>query len=265
MLSDKQTQLANIELSNKALDIFEQLEAIVNNLEGFSRELPAAKSKELEVYIERIKALIVVLDENTALPGVCSALTNVSTSLRKLTKVERLGISADILRLFYKEGKSVQEISEIFGDSVHPATIRRFLSIYENYSNKEKIKAQTNGESVFNTQNQLERLLTMINTQLGRLAYSNDPKVQENHKGYLSELRQVIKLASDFQKEIFNMLQTKQFQEDVRHILVNLMTGAQREEAIQILDKYRQTGFAPSSVEVHNAAPTTIYLEQVAE
>jgi hypothetical protein len=93
----------------------------------------------------------------------------------------------------------------------------------------------------------------MINTQLVRLQYSNDPKQQENHRGYVAELRQLLKLAADFRKDIASMLQEQQFKQDVSAILLTVMEPQQREEALNLLRKYQSSGLTSVTLDVHIA------------
>lgn len=237
-----------LEQTRRALDIFEQLETVLTNLEDYKNSLVLDPKDlaEFDVHLARLKAVIAIV-EDTDTP------LNFSTLTTKRTKIERLGLAKDVINAYYKEGKTLQEIQDQYQDVLSSGAVATFIKTYNKYSPKEQAEAYRSKDSVFDTREQLERLLTMINTQLVRLQYSNDPKQQENHRGYVAELRQLLKLAADFRKDIAAMLQEQQFKQDVSTILLSVLEPHQREAALDLLRKYQSGGLASVTLDVHIA------------
>jgi len=225
--------------SGTASSIYEQLESTTNLIESIaSATTDRGAATELSLVTTKLKALLVLFDEEDLLPVLASQLSIKTTK----SKVERLGLSKEVIRLATQSKLSAPQIAEHFagqGIDLVPTTILRFLKAYESSTYAEKVRSKST--SVFDTSEQLERLLSIVNTQLSKLAYSIDPKQQENHKGYVGELRQLIKLAADLQRSVQAQIEQSKFQSDIRYILLSVCTPDQQR---MVLDRLRQYGSA---------------------
>jgi hypothetical protein len=238
--------------TSRALDVFEQLESIIEKLVGLaeSDDLSKPGQVELNIHIERLRGVVSILDSEENLAPI---FTQVTANGNK-SRIERLGIAGDIIKLYYRDGLSHNAILSKYNNEISNKTLTRFLRMYEALSPQEKSKVYNQSkDSIFDTQNQLEKLLTMINVQLGRLAYTNDAKQQENHRGYIAELRQLVKLASDFRKDVQEDLERRQFQKDMSYIMLNVCTLEQREQIMNILRKYQLGGMESITMDLHMA------------
>jgi ribosomal protein S15P/S13E len=231
--------------AEQAASIYERLEQIEDHLNSLAEEQKdLGLRQELNIISTKIKALLPLFDQTALLPLLANQLNVTGFQ----SKIERLGLSKEIIRLSTESKMTPANISthlETKGIKIGAITIRNFLRLYENSTYAEKIKAKTN--SVFNTADQLESLLTLINTQLGKLSFSIDPKQQENHRAYVGELRQVVKLAADLQLNVHKQIEQTKFQADIRYILLNVCTAEQRSIVIEQLKAYSSAEFEPTS------------------
>lgn len=234
-----------LEQANQAAGIYEQLEQIGQTVAAIAQSTTDfGAAQELRVVEAKLAAVLPLFNQDELLPLLASQLKAPLTQ----NKVQRLGLSKEVVRMSTNLRLTPKEISAALTDQgieIGHNAIITFLTQYENSSYAEKIKAKTS--SIFDTPEQLERLLTIINTQLGRLSNAIDPKQQENHKGYVAELRQSLKLAADLQMSVHKQMEQARFQADIREILVNICTAEQRDLVIKHLEKYAATQTTVSS------------------
>jgi hypothetical protein len=228
-----------LEQANQAAGIYEQLEQIIQTIEAISQSTTdVGAAQELQIVEAKLTAVLPLFNQDELLPLLASQLKAPLTQ----NKVQRMGLSKEVIRMSVQLRLTPKEISTSFEDKgidIGPHAITTFLTAYENSTYAEKIKAKTS--SIFDTPEQLERLLTIINTQLGRLSNAVDPKQQENHRGYVSELRQSLKLAADLQMSVHKQMEQARFQADIREILLNICTADQRDLVIKHLERYAST------------------------
>lgn len=234
--------------AQKALDIFEQFDSLVLDLEGFCRDLTGITKEELLIHITKLKGILTILENSDTLPDITSQLI----SYNQKSKIERLGIGKNILHARFVQNRTIEEIKQQYEGQVSLSHISRFLGIYEKANARDKAKMfNPVDDSVFSTEKQLEKLLVTINVQLSRLTYANDPKQQEVHKGYVGELRQLLKLASDFKSQMKQDSEQKAFQQNVSKILLTVCTDRQREIVADMLRSFMGASFDGASVESH--------------
>lgn len=228
-----------LEQANQTAGIYEQLEQIEQTVAAIAHSTTdVGAAQELQIVKAKLAAVLPLFDQDELLPLLASQLKVPLTQ----NKVQRLGLSKEVVRMSIQLRLTPKEISAALTDQgveIGYNAISSFLTQYENSSYAEKIKAKTS--SIFDTPEQLERLLTIINTQLGRLSNAVDPKQQENHRGYVAELRQSLKLAADLQMSVHKQMEQARFQADIREILVNICTPEQRDLVIRHLERYAAT------------------------
>lgn len=228
--------VSGLATSHQAASMYEQLERI-GKLIGDCSEATSdpATAIELKLVDTKLKALLTLFDDEQSLPVLAAQLTAKSTS----SKIERLGLSKEVIRLATTGRMPITEIQAHFklqGIDLDVHTIAKFIKAYEASSYAEKIRAKS--KSIFDTSDQLENLLCIINTQLSKLNFAIDPKQQDNHRAYVGELRQLIKLAADLQRNVHQAMEQVKFQADVRYILLSICTGEQRALALERLRQY---------------------------
>jgi predicted RNA-binding protein YlxR (DUF448 family) len=237
------SQLLNA--TNNAASIYERLVEVETTLLSISQVSSDLETREeLAVVCAKLSTILPLFDQAELLPLLSSQLSTKGIQ----SKVERLGLSKEVVRLSTEMKFGSVKICEQLaaqGVTLSPATIASFLRAYENSSYAEKIR--TKNASIFNTTDQLESLLTIISTQLGKLSFSADPKQQENHRGYVSELRQAIKLAADLQQSVFKQMQETIFRQQVQDILINVCNDEQREEVLHRLQLLSATNVSSST------------------
>ncbi len=218
----------------RELTIYEQLDSVATALTSLQATLSKDAAQELEISIAKLKGALVLFDSSALLPAVAGELDIYAAR----GSVEKLGLSKEVLALASNK-LGATEISQRFkerGISINASTIRAFIEKYQSSSYGERVKVRTT--SVFDTSTQLEKLLAQINSQLGRLQYSTDPKQQENHSKYISELRQTIKLAADLQIKLGELFERRRFQEAVKQVILSVCTPDQQQEVLRLLKDF---------------------------
>jgi hypothetical protein len=217
------------------MGIYEQISDVSKDLSDLKPFLAKEHAIELEAAIVKLQAALHLFNNNEVLPAVIGELEVFSTR----TSVERLGIGKEVVEMAARKKLKPPEISHILeqrGFAVTAAAVKIFLDKYQKLTYAEKVKIKS--DSVFNTSNQLEKLLTIINAQLGRLQYSTDAKQQEVHSKYVSELRQTLKLAADLQLKIGELAARQKFEEAVKEIIFGICSPEQQKEVLQSLKDF---------------------------
>lgn len=215
--------------------IYQELESVLKALCSLKQILDSEAAKELEISIERLKATLILFDKDSLLPAVAGQLEIYAAR----GTIERLGLSTEVLSLAASNKMSAKDIATRFkerGIEVSESSVRTFLDRYDKSSYADKVRLRTT--SVFDSGNQLEKLLALINAQLARLNYATDPKQQEVHARYVSELRQTIKLAADLQIKLNETLERRRFQDAVKTAILSVCTVEQRERILQLLKDF---------------------------
>lgn len=209
--------------ANSSLGFYEQLDLVVSNLQSFSRTLNTSYSNELNVHIERLVGLVHLMDEEGYEPQVTTS------DLTKGSKVERLGLSGEVVRLKEIHKLSNQEIADKL--NIGSDTVSRFLRFYEKARPSDKAKYQRS--SIFDSTQQYEEIASMVYRQIARL--ENDP---EQHVKYIGELRQVIKAAQEWMKQANQMQKI----EEIKQIITDILLDIAPEQRERVIKRFSEIG-----------------------
>jgi hypothetical protein len=211
---------------NSSLGIVERLEDTINSISKYI-ELNIAEDVSREYLLERTKELkqLEKIISNSFNPLEISDNAKVSGITFK-SKIYELGIAAEIVRL-RENGATINEIAKSF--SLDHSVISRFLKHFDTLSKVSKAKIKT--ESVMNTTERLEDLMSMILRQLHRLEGVDD----EVHVKYIGELRQTLGLAAQISEKIT----TYQSYQDFMHKVKELLISELPERRLEIIGKLK--------------------------
>jgi len=187
----------------------EILENLYENLMSCSNGKDLELRTELQTYAATVKSLIKAIDEKYVPTDI---INDAKKSLGQ-SKVERLRLSSEIIRLKEVERLTFEQIATRVGLSV--STVSKFYKYYSEAKPTEKVRLKK--ASVFDSTQQLEDLHAMIFRQLERL--EGDP---ENHVKYIPEARQVLKLAMDYIGTVNQKQEIENIKAKVRAILLQL-------------------------------------------
>lgn len=206
--------------ANAALGLIEQLDELVTDLKAFKDVLPTEHKQELEVYLEKLSILSKLLDDTDEIAFKDKLIG------KKLTKIERLNLGGEIVRMREISKLTVDEIASQL--SLGKSTILRFLKYYD--KSKPSEKQQIRRSSIFDTAEQLEKLYAII----GRLLATTELTDSENHVRGISELRQTIKLAKEVLDEDRNRNREAEFKARMVEVLLKYLTPGDRQKVLAI-------------------------------
>jgi hypothetical protein len=134
-----------------------------------------------------------------------------------------LGIASEVIRL-RREGKTYGEIATIF--ELEQKTISRFFKYYEGLKPAQRTKLAK--KSVFDVTARLEELMTVLHSDLHRLRGADD----ESYVKILSEVRQVLTLATKITEKVNSHKEWQNFQAVVRKILLEFVPQEHQQAVI---------------------------------
>jgi hypothetical protein len=216
----------------RALSFIEQLENCLNGLNYVSESLPLEVKTELDIYIDKLRILISLVDDNPTESGIPELLAGAKLSLKNFnpTVIERLGIASQIIRLRQVDQLNYTQIANRLNISV--SSVKRFLTYYDQAPLS--TRAQYQRASIFDTSSQYEEIGTMIYRQLARL--ENEP---EHHVKYISELRQLLKSAHDW----MDKLQSHNEMAEVKETVIEILSSCLPEQREEIIKRFNSIGF----------------------
>lgn len=211
---------------NTSLAIIERLEDTIESIGNYVElNIPEDTKREyLETRINELKQLAKIIS-NSFNPIEISDNVNLS-GLTFKSKIYELGIAAEIIRL-RESGATITQIAKSF--SLTDYMVSRFLKHYDSLSKVAKAKVKT--ESVMNTTERLEDLMTMILRQLHRLEGVDD----EVHVKYIGELRQTLGLAAQISEKITTYQSYQSFMLKVKELLISELP----ERRLEIIGKLK--------------------------
>lgn len=196
---------------NSSIGLLERFEDNINLIEDCTKFISNIDTRTLaENTIAELKQLIEIFEDSFN-PLELADKANLSGFTFK-SKIYQLGIAAEIIKL-REAGTSMRGIAASF--NISDTAVRRFLKHYDSLSAVAKAKIKTN--SVMNTTDRLEDLMTMILRQLHRLEGVND----DVHVKYIGELRQTLGLAAQVSEKIATYKSYQNFREAVQSILAS--------------------------------------------
>jgi transposase-like protein len=178
----------------------------------------------LGVYINNLKLLIELLDTGD------TPFVNLKDNSKVNSKsvIDRLGIAGELLKLRGEPGQTISSIAKHFG--LPENTVKRFFKYYD--SSKPSIQTKLRRTSIFDTATQLENLAVIIQRNMARLEASDDA----TNAKFVAEMREIIKLASVFAKEMSNYEQFNRMKQIVFDILLRELP-ARRTEILQKIEE----------------------------
>lgn len=210
----------------QSLAFIEHLEQLTRDWDDYIGTLPVRTQAEGTALNGRLKALIEAMDVE-AQPLNIAGDTHVSLPR---TKVDRLGVGGEVLRLHRDRNLSPDQIVQQLEVDISAGTVSRYIKMYESAKPSQQVKMRRN--SIFEIPERLEDLAMIVQRQLARLEAVDD----EVHVKYVSEMRQLIQLTSDMVKLIYN---AKRFQEMVR-INYEVLKDELPEKRALIDEKFKQ-------------------------
>lgn len=224
------TQNEALERASQALSVLEQLSLTLRDVEQTVQTLPLSHRTDFQPLLERWRAVIEVLesDEDT-IPELVKGkkLTEVSPS-----KIERLKIGKEIIRLREVEKLTYQEIADHF--SISQATVATFCKFYDGAS--PAVRSRYQRTSIFDTSQNFENLAAMIYRSLARLENVDS----DNHVRYISELRQTITAAQKWMDQV----SSHQKYDILKQAIVDILSDELPEKREKIIQRFQAVGAA---------------------
>lgn len=199
--------------ANSALAIIEQVEIICEHLKELEGVVPLRDKAEVASIAARAEALLKVLNQqdNEVLNLVRE---NNSITTLGASKIEKLGIGSEIIRLRAEAKMSYQDIAKRFQLSV--ATVTAFCKLYDKSEPLEKAKVKST--NIMDFERTWEDIGAMIYRMLAKLEH--DP---EHHVKYISELRQLSSNIEKFQNKRTAQQQIQQIIQINKEILYDVI------------------------------------------
>ena len=169
----------------------EHFEDTIKDYAAFVKDLPKEYQVEAEVYLTKLQGIYNSLDDPEN--EIASAVINTTTIKEHAnSKIKRLNLGKDIIRLYEEQGLSVNDIATRCGLS--RSTIKRFIQVYYQAAPTERNRiTKTN---VFDLENNMQNLYANLLRQAAR--YDNDGEVSAK---FLSEQRQLLGFVERYLKE----------------------------------------------------------------
>jgi transcriptional regulator with XRE-family HTH domain len=225
---DNETQeLAAFEKAQNAMAFIEQLELVMKSLEFLAERSPQERG-ELEAIIGRVKSLYEMVNEGEAEFDIVASKKTLNDLAP--SKIERMGLGREILRLRNEAKLSIKDIAERF--SISSGTVSQFLKAYEQAKPSEQ--AIMRRTSIFDTTEQWERLGARMESLYARVEMSdNQVSVQ-----VLAEFRKTIESAEKFMGKLSDQQKLDQIRQVVQEVLIEELPG----KRVQIINKLSQAG-----------------------
>lgn len=195
-----------------SLGLLESLESLIESLNDRVKSSVVGE-ENLNVILDltgRIENTLSIITENIN-PVELADKARIS-GRRYVSIIHTLGISGEVIRC-RERGETIANIASKF--SIHISTVSRYLKYYDKLSKAKQSKIKAN--SVMNTTERLEDIMSMCLRQLHRLEGFND----EVHVKYIGELRQTIGLAAQVSEKIATYKAYEQFKQTVEEILLS--------------------------------------------
>jgi len=213
-----------------ALGMIEQLGELAENFAQLTDYVDQSHRQEYETHVGKLKSVVATLDTDlVSLPIVQGS--DQSNKLAKFSKIHRLGIAGELVRLRDTGKYTIEELAVRF--DVPAAQVARFFRYYDACKPSEKAKYRR--QSVFEVSERLEELMQIIVRQMARLEAVND----EVHVKYVAEFRQTLAMAANLLEKVNHYYRFQQLITAVGDLLAHELPHRQREitQAIYTLAK----------------------------
>jgi len=239
LLSDSEQHSTDIvqettkEEFNDVLSLIEQFVELKDRLIEVKDMAPASIKQELEYIIQDYDSLVNIIDSETSPVEIIQTAT-LSGNLRK-SKVERLGIGGELVRLRNEEKITIKELSERFG--ISDQVISRFFRYYDSLRPSDKSKY--NKKSVLEVTERIEELQTIILRNINRLEGLNDAVAVK----YTGELRQTLELAMNLAEKINEEKERRREYEEFKQAVYEILVDELPEKQAKILDRIKSVSY----------------------
>lgn len=183
---------------------------------------------ELEAVIGRVKTLYEMVDNNDAEFDIVSAQKTLSEIAP--SKIERMGLGKEIVRLRSESRLTIKEIAERY--SLSTKTVSQFLKVYEKAKPSEQ--AIMRSTSIFDTFDSFERLNGRLEALFARVEMSDfQVSVQ-----VLAEFRKTIESAEKFMSKMSDQEKLDRIRQVVQEVLIQELP----EKRVEIINKLAEAG-----------------------
>jgi transcriptional regulator with XRE-family HTH domain len=216
-----------LQKAQNAMAFIEQMELLVTGLEGLSGACRQEDKPELQALTGRAKSLFEMINEGEA---EFKLISDGNKTLSKVapSRIERMGLGREIIRLRTENKLKIEEIANRFDLSVY--AVSQFLKAYEKAKPLEQ--ARMRRTSIFDTQAQYETLGAQIHILLGKVqGIDNQVSVQ-----VLGELRKTIESAEKFMAR----LSDQQKVDKIRQIVMEVLMDELPEKRIDIMKRFQE-------------------------
>lgn len=206
----------------------EQLEFITHSLEAIKNDAPLTLHAELEAVITRSRAVYAMVNDSEVEFNIVAERRNLAT--QSLSKIERLGLGKEIVRLRLENRLNIKEIAEKF--SLSTATISQFLKVYDQAKPDEQAKMRRT--SIFDTGEQYERLGVKLDLLFAQVQ-SSDQQVSVQ---VLGEMRKTIESAERFMTKYSE----REKMERVLLIIQEILQTELPERRVEVMKRFAALG-----------------------
>jgi len=203
-----------------ALGIIEHLAELTECFSQLEEHVDKKYREEYRTYVGKLKAVVTTLDTDMLSIPIIQG-SDQSSKLARFSKINRLGIAGELVRLRATGKYTIEELAMQF--DVPASQVSRFFRYYDACSPSEKAKYRR--QSVFEVSERLEDLMQIIVRQLARLEAVND----EVHVKYVAEFRQTITMAANLLEKVNHYHRFQQLITAVGDLLVKELPHRQRE------------------------------------
>lgn len=218
-----------LEKTNKAMALIEQLQLISEQLKDLEKTAPVPVKAEVTAISARAEALFNAVNETDSEEALQQIGEGLKLSNIAKSKIDKLGISSEIIRLRSEAKMSYSDIAKRF--SLNESTVSNYCKLYDKSRPIEQAKAKT--RSIMDYANTWEDLGAMIYRMLAKL--ENDP---EHHVKYISELRQLSVVIEKFMSKQTAQQKIEQIIQINKEILLDVLP----EKKQLIMERFQQVG-----------------------
>lgn len=217
---------------NQALSLIEEFYEILAKLKDLEAQVPERMKIDVQGIITEYSNLLEILDSESS-PVEIIKTQSLSGNLRK-NKVEKLGLSGELIRLRKEQRLTIKEISARY--QIDRATVSRFFRYYDSLLPSQKSAYQR--KSIFDVTERLEEMQQIILRNFYRLeGVSDDIAVK-----YMGELRQSLDLAVKVAEKINNAKEMWRKYEDLKKAVYDILVDELPNKRKEVLDKIKSLG-----------------------
>ena len=217
-----------LERAQSAMAFIEQIEFIIYSLEALKANSPVNLHAEIDAIVSRSRAIYVMVNDSEVEFDIVAERRNLST--QSLSKIERLGIGKEIVRLRLENRVSLKEIAEKF--SLSTATVSQFLKVYDQAKPDEQVRMRRT--SIFDTSEQYERLGVKLDILYAKVIGSD----QQVSVQVLGEMRKTIESAERF----MGKYSEREKMERVLLIIQEILQSELPEKRVAIMQRFAALG-----------------------